>query len=96
MPTVDEILDCLNRKRVRATYQAVGDVIGVFQRNVARCLGEHSQRASWVVAKKTGLPTNYSDNDRHPDLMKSPRVISTGQELRELLAECQHDLNELV
>ena len=96
MPTVDEILDCLNRMRVRATYQAVGDVIGVFQRNVARWLGEHSQRASWVVAKKTGLPTNYSDNDRHPDLMNSPRVISTEQELRELLEECQHDLNELV
>ena len=32
--TLEKILDCLNATRCRATYKAVGDVIGVYHRNV--------------------------------------------------------------
>ena len=86
MPTLDEVLDCLNHKRIRATYEAVGEVIGRNHRRLGDLLGAHSWRTSWVVLKRDGQPSGFSPEDKHPDLMNSPHVISTGAEL---LEECR-------
>jgi hypothetical protein len=83
-PTIDEILEVLNRRRVRATYGAVGEVMRVPARSVSRWLGERRPEASWVVAKQTLRPTGYTDDELHPDLPGS-RVVTTGAELRQLL-----------
>lgn len=83
-PTIEEILSVLNRERVRATYGAVADVIGVSPRSLSRLLGERRPEASWVVAKRTLRPTGYADAQIHPDVAGS-RLISSGDELRLLL-----------
>jgi len=83
-PTIDQILEVLNRHRVRATYGAVGDVMRVPAQSVSRWLGKRRPEASWVVAKQTLLPTGYTDDELHPDLPGS-RVVTTGTELRKLL-----------
>ena len=86
MWTADQILDCLNRERVRATYKAVGEVLGLPARSVGQALGSRSKRASWVVAnKKNGEPTGYSPDLKHPDLHRTPRIVTTGPELLQLL-----------
>lgn len=85
--TVNQILDCLNRERVRATYGEVGEMLGLPAQSVGRALGGHTRRASWVVNAKTGKPTGYSADMMHPDLCRTRRVIKTGAELSRLLRE---------
>ena len=80
-PRVERIVEFLNDHRIRATYDAVGDLAGVSARSVAALLGGRHPRASWVVAKKDGKPSGYSDNEMHEDLFKNPEVIKTGDEL---------------
>lgn len=63
-----ELLECLNRKRIRCTYGALAGVLGVTPRGVGRFLGERCQKASWVVRKKDGLPTGYRKDQMHPDV----------------------------
>ena len=85
--TIERILDCLNRERIRATYRAVGDVIGIPAIGVGAALGKRSQRASWVVNARTRKPTGYNDQQKHPDLRRTSRIITTGDELRDFCAK---------
>ena len=84
--TLDQILDCLERRRIRATYGAVGAVIGKPARSVGAVLGGRTRRASWVVNARDGEPTGYLPHLKHPDLHRTPHVIRTGDELRRICA----------
>ncbi len=86
--TLDQILDCLNREQIRATYGAVGEVIGIPAIGVGAALGRRTQRASWVVNARTGKPTGYNCQQEHPDLRRKLRIITTGDELRRLCSQC--------
>ena len=87
MNKVDEILEFLNEKRIRCTYTAVAEVIGTNAQSVSRYLGEMRPEASWVVSKETGTPTGYSENERHPDLLRTGTIILSGLELMNALDE---------
>ena len=87
MATVNQILDCLNRERVRATYGAVGEVLGLPAQSVGRVLGSHTRRASWVVNAKTGKPMGYTADMMHPEICRTRRIIKSGAELSRLLRE---------
>jgi hypothetical protein len=83
--TAQAILDALNRQKIRATYGAVGEVLGIQARAVRQVLGARRAEASWVVNADTGLPTGYEPHQMHPDLMSNAAVIRTGERLRRLL-----------
>ena len=85
------ILDCLNRERIRCTYGAVAALIGGTARGVGQRLEARDPRNSWIVNKATGEPTGYLDCQKHPDLHRTARVITTEEELRELLRRCAAD-----
>lgn len=76
------ILEFLERREIRATYQAVGEAIGVSARGVGAMLGERNPRASWVVSADTGKPTGYEPEQEHPALYNNPQIIRTGADLR--------------
>jgi alkylated DNA nucleotide flippase Atl1 len=84
-PKVDQIVDCLNRERIRATYGAVGEILGRPAQSVGGVLGGRTKRASWVVNAKTGEPTGYGADEKHPDLHRTEQIIRTGKELSQLL-----------
>ena len=46
---------------------------------------------SWIVNKDTGEPTGYLDSEKHPALHHTAQVITTGEELRDLLKRCAAD-----
>ena len=48
-------------------------------------LGGRTKRASWVVNAKTGEPTGYGADEKHPDLHRTEQIIRTGEELSQLL-----------
>ena len=79
------ILDCLNRERIRCTYGAVAAVIGGAARGVGQRLEAKDPRNSWIVSKDTGEPTGYLYSQKHADLHRTAHVITTGEELHELL-----------
>jgi hypothetical protein len=76
--TLPDILEFLNAEQVRATYSAVGELLGVSPRSMGTHLGPHSAERSWIVSAGTGLPTGYSPDDLHPSLLRSDEVISSG------------------
>ena len=91
--TVDEVLECLNRYRLRATYQAVGVLIGRHWRQVGPELGDAEPRTSWVVLKTDpgrGLPSpeGFPDDQpwlRHQDLRLRDHIIEDPEELLALI-----------
>ena len=74
-PSVVRIVEFLNDQRIRATYNAVAEVIGGSARSVGYRLGDKCPRASWVVAKSDGEPTGYHDSEKHPALHESDEII---------------------
>ena len=76
-----EILRFLNAEEIRATYAAVGGVLGIVPRAMGAQLGPHSAERSWIVSAGTGLPTGYSEEDLHPSLRRRDEIIRTGPEL---------------
>lgn len=85
-PTIDEIIDCLNREKTRCTYGTVAKVLGISPQEVNERLGEPCEKASWVVNEKTSLPSGYN---LHPDLLRNPEIITDACELEKLLARCR-------
>ena len=81
IPTVEQILDFLNTERVRATYGAVAEVLGITPRSVGVQLGSRRPKASWVVNAGTGEPTGYDAEERHSLLYEHAEIIGTGAEL---------------
>ena len=82
---IRQALDYLNEKQVRATYTALQSYLGfgvLDKVDWAEILGPHRQYASWVVNKKTGLPTGYDTGGMHPALLKTAKIITKGRQLQ--------------
>lgn len=84
------ILDYLNRARVRCTYMAFADVLGVPVRSAGRHLGDHRPYASRVVARSDGDRTEYAEHDKHLELCRSNHVIKIGEVAPPLHSEGHH------
>ncbi len=83
--TVEEILACLNREKIRCTYGVVGKILGVIPIAVGRRLGVRRPEASWVVNARTRKPTGYKKHQKHPDLYCKDEIIRTVEDLEELM-----------
>jgi hypothetical protein len=75
---LDEILRFLNDAKVRATYGAVAEVLGVPQRSMGTRLEPRRPETSWIVSAENGLPTDYSQDEWHPELLSSGEIITKG------------------
>lgn len=84
-PTLDNIVERLEKHRQRATYGAVAGLLG--RQPLTLFDGyDFTPRNSWVVASGNGRPTNYHPSQLHPDLFSNPQVIRDKDELREWLS----------
>ena len=82
---ISEILSVLNSNEVRATYGAVGNLVGIPAIAVSSYLGDRRPEASWIVSASTGKPTGYLKNEIHPELFSKTQILKTGKDLRTLL-----------
>jgi alkylated DNA nucleotide flippase Atl1 len=80
-PTLERIVDFLNKNKIRASYGAVADAAGVPARSVGRLLGHRRPWGSWVVNKATGEPTGYVDHEKDADLHVTNEIITKGADL---------------
>ena len=84
----DRVLAALNKHHQRATYGAVGDLVGLHALSVMRGLTKAPQY-SWVVSKATGMPTGYAESELDSHLRLQSRVLKSRSELAEWLS--RHD-----
>jgi hypothetical protein len=75
------ILAALDRHLQRATYAAVGGVVGLPAQSVMFGRPKTALN-SWVVSKKKHLPTGYEAVECHGRLTTNSRVIHSPDELR--------------
>jgi hypothetical protein len=74
------LVAALERHTQRATYGAVGGVVGLPAQSVMSGQPK-TPRNSWVVSAKTRLPTGYSKAECHPLLNAQRAVIDSAQDL---------------
>src|SRR5687767_10992837 len=84
-PLLEETLQFLNSTRMRATYGAVAQLLGVEPISMGARLGPHRPEASWIVSAESGLPTGYGPNETHPDLLSNPDILREGTDLLQRL-----------
>jgi hypothetical protein len=81
-----EIVARLSQYHQRATYGAVGALLGASRQYVRGWFsGSESRENSFVVSEITGEPTNYPAGCVDPHLRESPRILRDGAELLEWL-----------
>ena len=81
-----DILDYLNKARVRCTYGAVGEVLDRPARLVnRRLLGRPRPRTSWIVRRRDGEPTGHRHQEKHRELYRVDYIIQDGKQLLECM-----------
>ncbi|MGF1740155.1 hypothetical protein L4C34_03550 [Vibrio profundum] len=80
--TLNQIIGYLNENGIRATYGAVADVLGVNAQSVGMLLGERRPEVSWVVNRKTGMPTGYLIEECAYNLLSRQEIIKDAYTLK--------------
>ena len=83
---LEAVVERLSRYGQRATYSAVGGVVGRLAIGVMRGQPKTHQN-SWVVSKGNGEPSGFSAAERDPRLPGKSQPIRTTQGLVQWLAE---------
>ena len=80
MWSLGKILYLLDQHHQRATYGAVGQLVG--RPPLFLMQGrDRSHRHSWIVSQETILPSGYGEEDMHPALRQHATVLRSGDEL---------------
>ncbi|MEO8604680.1 MAG: hypothetical protein ABI629_19080 [bacterium] len=79
---LDAIVAYLNAEKIRATYGAVAELLGILPRSIGQMLGTRRPSVSWIVNAGSSQPTAYEPQEMHPDLERTTAIITTGAELR--------------
>jgi hypothetical protein len=63
------------RNKSAPPTEPVAEVLGVLPRSLGTRLGPRRPEASWVVNGYNGLPTDYSEDEWHPQLLSNAEII---------------------
>ena len=75
------VVDYLNQVKTRCTYNAAAKALGITPQAVKKLLGERSPENSWLVSSGTGDPAGYTDEEKHPELYRTKRIITSAEVL---------------
>ena len=78
--SIDTIAEQLDRFRQRATYGAVAAVLNRSPRNLMSGR-TRTQRDSWIVSNRDGMPTGYGPEQVHPEIKSRDQILRSGDEL---------------
>lgn len=71
----------LNENKTRCTYNAAAEALGIKPPELKKLLGERRPENSWFVNTGAGEPVGYSDNEKHPELYRTKRIITSAEVL---------------
>ncbi|WP_434926472.1 hypothetical protein ACRWQN_13055 [Shewanella sp. HL-SH8] len=78
---INIIQDYLNEARIRCTYNAAAKAIGIKPAELKKLLGDRTPESSWFVNTGAGEPVGYADSEKHPELYRTKRIITSAEVL---------------
>ena len=75
------IRDYINKVKTRCTYNAGAEALGIKPAKFKELLGDRKSENSWFVNTGAGEPVGYADNEKHPDLYRTTRIITSAEVL---------------
>ena len=75
------IVDYLNEVKTRCTYNAAAKALGITPQALKKLLVERRPENSWLVSTGTGDPLGYSEEEKHPELYRTKRIIKSAEVL---------------
>ena len=75
------VIDYLNAVTTRCTYNAAAQALGITPQALKKLIGERRPEISWLVNSGTGDPAGYTDEQKHPQLYRTNRIIKSAEVL---------------
>ncbi len=75
------IVDYLNQVKTRCTYNAAAQALGITTQALKKLLGKRRPETSWLVNPGTEEPAGYTDEEKHPELYRTDRIIKSAEVL---------------
>jgi hypothetical protein len=79
------IRDYLNKVKTRCTYNAAAQALGIKPTEFKKLLGDRKPENSWFVNTGAGEPVGYADEEKHPELYRTKRIIKSAEVLTRVL-----------
>jgi|TARA_B100001059_G_C17671477_1_gene494761 hypothetical protein len=79
---VSVIVDYINEVKTRCTFNAAAEALGITPQALKKELGEARPEISWFVSPTSGEPMRYSDEEKHPELYRTTRIITSAKVLK--------------
>ena len=76
---VTQVVDYLNEVKTRCTYNAAAKALGVTPPALKKLLGDRCPENSWFVSTGTGDPAGYTEEEKHPELYRTKRIITSAE-----------------
>lgn len=75
------IREYLNEVKTRCTYNAAAQALGIKPAEFKKLLGDRVPESSWFVNTGAGEPVGYADDEKHAELYRTKRIITSGEVL---------------
>ena len=79
---ITTVVEYINEVKTRCTYNAAAEAIGITPQALKKHLGEPRPEVSWFVSPTSGDPTRYTDEEKHPELYRTTRIITSARVLK--------------
>ena len=76
------LIDYLNEVKTRCTFNAAAEAIGITPQALKKQLGEPRPEVSWFVSPTSGEPMSCTDSEKHPELYRTTRIITSAKVLK--------------
>ncbi len=76
------VVDYINKVKTRCTFNAAAEALGITPQALKKQLGEPRPEVSWFVSPTSGEPRRYTDSEKHPELYRTTRIITSANVLR--------------
>jgi hypothetical protein len=76
------VTNYLNEVTTRCTFNAAAEAIGMTPNALKKELGDPRPEVSWFVSPTSGEPMRYSEENKHPDLYRTSRIITSSKVLK--------------
>jgi hypothetical protein len=75
------VVDYLNQVKTRCTFNAAAQALGITPQALKKHLGDPRPEVSWFVSPTSGEPMRYTDTEKHPELYRTTRIITSSKVL---------------
>lgn len=76
------VVDYMNEVKTRCTFNAAAEALGITSQALKKQLGEPRPEVSWFVSPTSGEPMRYTDEQKHPELYRTKRIITSAKVLQ--------------